>query len=173
MRAAHLRGIVSAPLSELPMTLSRLLPVLVLPALVLLAWGLDPSTADDVGAPVRDGVFVHISHGGSSGDESAHRALMGLKMAKLMAASRDVLVYLDVTGVELAVAGADASTHPAFAKSTELIREIMAKGGRIVVCPTCLRGAGHEADALREGIALADAEVFFSFTKGRILSLDY
>ena len=52
-----------------------------------------PLQADDI---VRDGVFVHISHG----SDDPHRLLMALNMAKIMADDHDVLVYIDIKGVD-------------------------------------------------------------------------
>jgi hypothetical protein len=40
-------------------------------------------------------------------------------------------------------------------------------------CPTCLAVAKKKPSDLIEGIQVANKEVFFSFTKGRILTLDY
>ena len=51
----------------------------------------------EVAAPPRDGVVIHISHG----PEDAHRVLMALQMAVLMAADHDVLVYLDIHGIDV------------------------------------------------------------------------
>jgi hypothetical protein len=42
-----------------------------------------------------------------------------------------------------------------------------------MACPGCLKSAGKTADDLMPGVAIADKKQFFSFTKGRILSLDY
>ena len=54
-----------------------------------------PGQADDTAA-VKDGVFIHISHG----TDNPHRVLMALQMAELMSGSRDVLVYFDIAGVD-------------------------------------------------------------------------
>ena len=52
-----------------------------------------PAQADE---DVKDGVFVHISHG----SDDPHRLLMALNMAKIMADDYDVLVYIDIKGVD-------------------------------------------------------------------------
>jgi predicted peroxiredoxin len=49
----------------------------------------------------------------------------------------------------------------------------MDKGVDIFVCPTCLKVAGYNPEDLMEGIQVAQKDKFFSFTKGRILTLDY
>jgi len=40
-------------------------------------------------------------------------------------------------------------------------------------CPSCLKAAGKTPGDLLPGIKTADRDEFFSFTKGRILTLDY
>jgi len=40
-------------------------------------------------------------------------------------------------------------------------------------CPSCLKVAGKTPEDLLAGIKTADRDEFFSFTKGRILALDY
>ena len=61
-----------------------------------------PPADDGTVEKPRDGVFIHVSHG----PEDAHRVLMALKMAELMAADHDVLVYLDIHGIDAVLADA-------------------------------------------------------------------
>jgi hypothetical protein len=42
-----------------------------------------------------------------------------------------------------------------------------------MACPGCLKAAGKSPEDLAPGIEVADKERFFSFTKGRIITLDY
>jgi hypothetical protein len=42
-----------------------------------------------------------------------------------------------------------------------------------MVGPTCLKAAGKVPDDLAPGIQIADKDRFFTFTKGRILTMDY
>ncbi len=42
-----------------------------------------------------------------------------------------------------------------------------------MACPGCHEAAGKSEADLIDGVVLADAEPFFSFTDGRILLLDY
>jgi predicted peroxiredoxin len=117
----------------------------------------------------RDGVFIHISHGPTD----AHRALMGLTMATRMAADKDVLVYLDIDAVHLVVKDATPVTHGAFKSSDLLIRQLLEAKITVMACPTCLTVAGKTPSDLIEGVQVANKEAFFSFTAGRILTLDY
>ena len=80
---------------------------------------------------VRDGVFVHISHG----VDSPHRLLMALKMAVTMAEDKkDVLVYCDIEAVKVLVTGAQTVTFGNFPSSHELLNRLK----ELKVTVTCL-----------------------------------
>ncbi len=119
--------------------------------------------------PPRDGVFIHISHG----PEDPHRVLMALQMAQMMAEDRDVLVYLDIHGIEVVLAEAEDLSSSHFPSSQTQIAALLAAGVPIYACPGCLKAAGRTAEDLVPGVQVADKEAFFDFTKGRILTLDY
>jgi predicted peroxiredoxin len=117
----------------------------------------------------RDGVFIHISHG----PEDAHRVLMALNMAALMAEDRDVLVYLDIHGIEVVMADAPDLAYSHFPSSHTQIARLLELGVPIYACPGCLKAAEKTPDDLAEGIQVANKDAFFKFTDGRILTLDY
>jgi len=118
---------------------------------------------------VRDGVFIHISHG----TDDPHRMLMGLTMAERMSADKDVILYIDITGIDVVLKDSPDLTLEPFASSKTLIQNLLKKGITIMACPTCLKAAGKTPEDLAEGISVADKDKFFNFTKGRILSIDY
>jgi predicted peroxiredoxin len=118
---------------------------------------------------IKDGVFVHISHG----TEDPHRMLMGLTMAERMSADKDVILYIDITGIDVVLKDSPDLTLEPFASSKTLIQNLLKKGITIMACPTCLKAAGKSPEDLAEGISVADKAKFFSFTKGRILTIDY
>lgn len=123
-------------------------------------------------APVaqpRDGIFIHISHGA----DDPHRALMALKMAEIMQETRDVLVYFDIKGVDVCLKGAKDIQYSYFEASQAQMRKLLDKKVTVMVCPTCLKAAGKVPDDLAPGIQIADKDRFFTFTKGRILTMDY
>lgn len=117
----------------------------------------------------RDGVFVHISRG----DEDPHAVLMALKMATLMSADRDVLVYFDLKGVNVVLKDAPDVTFPTFDSSKSQLKVLRDKGVPLYVCPGCLKASGKQPEDLMPGAKIAEKEAFFSFTNGRILTLDY
>lgn len=119
--------------------------------------------------PPRDGVLVHISHG----PEYSQKVLMGLRMANTMSADRDVLVYFDIKGVEAVLREAGEITKEGFPSAKEQIRSLLDQGVTVFVCPSCLAAAGKTEEDLMDGIELAEKETFFTFTEGRILTIDY
>jgi predicted peroxiredoxin len=127
------------------------------------------TTVESPARPEKDGVFIHISEGYND----AHRALMPLKMATLMANDKDVLIYMDIHAVNLLVNGAEDLTHDGFESAQTYIKQILDMGVGIYACPTCLQVAGFEPGDLMEGIQTAQKEKFFNFTDGRIITLDY
>ena len=118
---------------------------------------------------IRDGVFLHIS----SGYDNPHKALMALKMAAMMAMDQDVLVYIDIKGVDMLVKTSKDMKFSDFPTLFELLDQLAAKKVTVMACPTCLKVAGFEPEDLRPGIIIAQKDKFFNFTKGRIITLDY
>ncbi len=118
---------------------------------------------------VRDGVFVHLSKGA----EDPHAVSMALKMADLMAADRDVLVYCDLKGINVVLQDAPDIRFPTFDSSRTQIKALMGRSVPIYACPGCLKALGKTPGDLMPGVRVAEKEAFFSFTKGRILTLDY
>ncbi len=127
------------------------------------------TTVETNSEPETDGVFIHISEGYND----AHRALMPLKMAMIMAEDKDVLIYMDIHAVNLLVKGSEDLTFDGFESAHTYIKQLVDKGVGIYACPTCLKVAGFEPEDLMDGIQTAQKDKFFNFTKGRIITLDY
>jgi len=122
-----------------------------------------------VSEPVKDGLLIHITEGYSN----PHRVLMPLKMATLMAADKDVLVYLDIHAVELVLKSSKDLSMDGFESLMKMLKTLINDKVGIYVCPTCLKVAGYSESDLIPGVKLAQKEMFFNFTKGRIVTLDY
>jgi predicted peroxiredoxin len=140
-------------------------------ALLVIVCSFSSSFAGEMpSAPGRDGVFIHISHG----TDSPHRLLMALKMAVTMAeGKKDVLVYCDIEAVKVLTSSAKDVVMEGFPTSHELLARLGVLKVVVLACPTCMKVAGIEQRELRTGVRVAERDLFFSFTKGRILSLDY
>jgi predicted peroxiredoxin len=117
----------------------------------------------------KDGVFIHISHG----SDDPHRVLMALSMAEKMSEDKDVILYFDITGIEVLLKDAPDLSFAQFTSSKEQVQKLLDKGITIMACPGCLKAAGKTPEDLRDGVMVADKEKFFNFTEGRIISLDY
>ena len=135
----------------------------------LLAVGILLAAGSGVAAESRDGVFIHVTHGA----EDPHRVLMALSMASIMADDRDVLVYFDIEGVQVVLTNAEEIRYKHFPSSKEQLKSLPKKGVTLMACPGCLKAAGKTEKDLAPGVQIADKDRFFSFTKGRILTLDY
>jgi predicted peroxiredoxin len=127
------------------------------------------SEASGTDVTVKDGVFIHISHG----YDDPHRVLMALKMAEIMSEDKDVLLYFDIRGIEVVLKDSMDITHAHFPGSKTQLKKLIGKGVQILVCPGCLKAAGKEAKDLIDGVKIANKDDFFTFTKGRILTFDY
>ena len=121
------------------------------------------------GDNVKDGVFIHISHG----SDDPHRLLMALNMAKIMADDHDVLVYIDIKGVDAVLKDSPDISYSHFPSSRTQFSALLKQGATLMVCPGCLKAAGKSREDVADGIQIADKNAFFDFTKGRILTLDY
>jgi predicted peroxiredoxin len=119
--------------------------------------------------PARDGLLVHISHG----VDDPHRVLMGLQMAAIMAQDHDVLVYFDINGVEVVYKDSKDLTYAHFESSHAQLNDLLDLGVPVLACPGCLKAAGKSLVDLMPGVQLADKDLFFTFTNGRIVTLDY
>lgn len=117
----------------------------------------------------KDGVFVHISHG----SDDVHRLLMGLQMASIMSENKDVIVYFDIKGIEALLSDSEDFTYSHFPSSKTQLTNLLSKGVKIMACPGCLKAAEKTEKDLMDGIIIAEKELFFNFTNGRIITLDY
>ncbi|MFV0437069.1 MAG: DsrE family protein [Desulfopila sp.] len=135
----------------------------------VLGMGMTDAVTGTAAASNRDGLFVHISHA----KDDPHRLLMALNMANMMAEDHDVLVYFDIEGIHAVLKDAEDISFAEFPSSQKALAALKAKGVVLMACPGCLKAAGKSKEDLAEGIRIADKKVFFSFTQGRILTLDY
>jgi predicted peroxiredoxin len=120
-------------------------------------------------SPVRDGVFIHITQG----YDDPHRVLMPLKMAVMMAADKDVLVYMDIHAVQLLTKDSKDMNFADFESVHTYIKKLADMKVGVYACPTCLKIAGFKPEDLMEGVQVAQKDKFFDFTKCRIIKLDY
>jgi predicted peroxiredoxin len=119
--------------------------------------------------PKTDGAFIHISKGAAD----THTVLMALMLADKFSTSNDVLVFFDKDGIEMVTKDAPNLEMDPFDASDDIFERLMENGATILACPACMTVAGVDENDLRPGVKLAEKEMFFDFTEGRILTLDY
>lgn len=120
-------------------------------------------------AETRDGVFVHISHG----TDDPHRLLMALNMANMMSTDHPVVIYFDIKAVEAVLKESKDVRFAHFPSLKTQLAELAKRGVTMMACPGCLKVAGKTPADLAPGVQVADKAKFFSFTSGRIITLDY
>jgi predicted peroxiredoxin len=119
---------------------------------------------------VQDGVFIHVSRGA----ENPHKLLMAFKMAVTMAeANKDVIVYCDIEAVKVLTSKAKDVSMEGFPTLQEQLRRLVELKVKVMACPTCMKVAGIDAVDLRPEVQVAERDLFFTFTEGRILTIDY
>jgi intracellular sulfur oxidation DsrE/DsrF family protein len=123
--------------------------------------------AQQTGRPVKDGVLVHLS------SNDPHRVVMALTMAVRMSEDKNVLVYCDINGIDVVLKGARDVEYPTFSSAQTSLRKLIEKGITVFACPSCLKAAGKTGADLMPGVRTAEKDALFTFTKGRIVALDY
>ncbi|HAF27714.1 MAG TPA: peroxiredoxin [Bacteroidales bacterium] len=117
----------------------------------------------------KDGIFIHVS----SGYDNPHKASMALSLAVKMSETKDVTLFFDIEGVKLLTKTSEDIQMNNFMTVQSALDTLIHHQVQIMACPMCMAKAEIKPEQLREGIIVAEAEKFFSFTKGRILTLDY
>ena len=130
-----------------------------------------PMAFENADSAMKDGLFIHLSHGYDDVD----RASMALSLAVKMADSVDVIVFCDLEAVTLLTKDAK---HPAMTTDhymcpKDALDELRKMGVTIRGCPMCMKNKNIKPEDLANGVTVAARDKFFSFTKGRILTLDY
>lgn len=146
--------------------------ILLVLAAITISCGCEPATESPAIAEneaLREGVFIHLTHG----VDDPHRVLMALRMAELMAADRDVLMYFDIKGIEAVLAESPDLEMSPFPSSKTQLSVLLDLGVPLYACPGCLEAAGRIPTDLFPGVQVAEKDAFFEFTEGRILTLDY
>jgi predicted peroxiredoxin len=117
----------------------------------------------------KDGMFFHIK------SNDAHKVIMPLSLGtKMLEDDVNLAYFFDIEGVHAVVKGSEAFTKEGFdMDSHQALQKLMGNNVGLYVCPMCLKAAGYTKEDLMEGVGIMEKEVFFNFTDGRILTLDY
>jgi predicted peroxiredoxin len=112
------------------------------------------SAANQSSAVGRPTLLLNLTHGKSD----LHAASMGLNLAKTaLTHGSQVVVFLNVDAAALADRELGADVRFAdFPPVAELLREIIAKGGKVFVCAHCASLLKLDKDRLAPGIVLSE-----------------
>ncbi|QQE10594.1 DsrE family protein [Planctomycetota bacterium] len=152
-------------------------PVLLLTALMvlLMTYGCTalPEGDETEGAKkvtsTEDGIVIHLH----SGTEDPNAALMGLTMAKNFSSTNPVIVYCDLEAINLLMEDAANVNNTAYGSSHVMINTLLDHGVPIYACPSCLKSHNKTDEDLIPRVQIASKTALLSFTKGRIITLDY
>jgi predicted peroxiredoxin len=125
--------------------------------LLSLIFGLGLLTAS-ASAAEQKSIFVNVT---SSDNIKAPMAVMFAN--KGLQRGIDMTIFLNTEGVKLAVKGYNPPTNAANGKNIhEMLAMFMKKGGKVIVCPMCLKAQGYDQKDLIPGMSLSDADTTFN-----------
>jgi predicted peroxiredoxin len=91
-----------------------------------------------------------------------------------MTAGLSVDIFLTSNGVDLARKRATDTTHVApLEPLTQLVRDFIARGGRLWACTPCVKARGYEQDDLIEGTIITGASVLHGAIKEGAATLSF
>jgi predicted peroxiredoxin len=98
---------------------------------------------------------------------------MAMSIAIKMSETKDVTLFFDIEGVKLLTKTSEDIQMNNSITMQSALDTLMNHNVQIMACPMCMAKAEIKPEDLKDGIIVAEAEKFFNFTKGRILTLDY
>ena len=136
--------------------MKRLLPLL----FIILSLVVPTTHAAD-----QDSLFLNLT------SNDPWRVKMALKFALVnIQAGHPVTVFLNVEGVRVAAGGMPETANKSGA---ERIADLLAAGGKVIVCPMCLKKAGIDADKLVKGVTLGGPAVTLAAMYGSSVHISY
>ncbi|MBD3791599.1 MAG: DsrE family protein [Campylobacterales bacterium] len=128
---------------------------------LLLSLGLMSAAAT---AADKQSIFVNVT---SSDNVKGPMAVMFANQGLMQ--GLDMTIFLNTEGVRLAVKGFNPPTNAQNGKNThEMLSMFVKNGGKLLVCPMCLKAQGYDKSDLIPEAVLSDANKTF----GGILSSD-
>lgn len=118
----------------------------------------------------KDGIFIHIC----SGYNNPEKVLTALNLALGLSEINNVELFFDLDAVELLKKTSENIELQNFLSLHESLDSIIKNNIPIIVNTRSIKYSGIEQDQLIEGVTMIDdKKILFSFTKGRIISLNY
>jgi sulfur relay (sulfurtransferase) complex TusBCD TusD component (DsrE family) len=144
--------------------------VMLTAAILLLGAAFAPATV--LGQEEGDRLVVHVKSGDPKDYDEVHAATMAMDLANhTQNAGMNVTVFLDVNGVHLGL------QQPSFILNgaNAMLKNLIANGATVIVCPPCLTEAGYSPEDLAEGVQLAspEEETMAHVLSGNVTVIDY
>lgn len=116
-------------------------------------------------------LLISLTHGKDDPDRASF-AFMVANTA--LAASQEVVVFLNIDGAYLAVEGyADDVHEPGFKPLKEMIDQFLQDGGKIWVCGTCFKKRNLDQNQLVKGMSIIGSINMIEFLASGAQSLSY
>ena len=150
----------------------RISIVIILSAIVATLSLITVGLTNHVFAQENSNLVVHITRGNPENPDDVHAASMGLTLANAFQdAGRNVTLFLDVKGVNLAVSEPPAGLN----ETSSLIQSFISNGGSVYVCPHCLTVAGYTPENVISGVKIADLskQTMLKVLDGDTIVIDY
>jgi predicted peroxiredoxin len=128
----------------------------------------NPQTA---GTPAKAGLLINVT----SGKDNLHAASMGLNLAQTaLAAGHEVVVFLNVAAPVLATTTlGDDVRFADFTPVSQLLRDIIARGGKVIVCGHCAAVSNVAESTLLPGTQVSRHGELLGFLKSGMVAFSY
>ena len=117
-------------------------------------------------------MVVHLTSGNPENADEVHAATMALTLANAFQdAGRNVTLFLDVNGVNLAVSDPPAGLN----ETSPLMESFITNGGNVYVCLHCLTVAGYTPENVISGVKVAQLheQTMLKVLDGDAIVIDY
>lgn len=146
---------------------------LVLTMLCLGLWGLGGCThmGGAAASPSKAPLLINVTHG----RDNLHAASMALRMASTaLEQGHRVVVLLNVNAPILGSTqlGEDVR-HSDFPPITQMVRDVISRGGQVIVCGHCATEQGVQADSLLSGVTVGNGAELLKHTEQGMIGLSY
>jgi predicted peroxiredoxin len=116
-------------------------------------------------------VLICLNHGGEDPESVVIAYLVGVESLR---AGKEAVMFLTKDAIHVATPGfADAIVVPGAPSVAELHKEYLAKGGRFIACPVCVRVRGMQDAEWVPGTQVAGVPSILEYTTGGALVFNY
>lgn len=122
-------------------------------------------------APSDSKVLICLNHGAEEPENVLIAYLVGVESLR---AGKEAVMFLTKDAIHVATPGfADTVEVPGAPSTAELHAEYLAKGGRFIACPVCVRVRGMQDAEWVPGTQVAGVPSILEYTTGGALVFNY